>query len=94
MKIFIIDGPNSKFSEITTGNLRKVSYKNFVYETEVSEDRIVQWLAKGILKLNLEYLQVWQMLYSFMGKPYQNMEHWQYKLQCKVNELEVAKNVK
>ena len=91
MKIFVIEGTNSKFVELTTGNLRKVSYKNFVYETDLTEDRLVQWIHRGIIKINLDYLVVWQMLYEYFKRPYQNLEHWQYMLQCKANELEFNK---
>jgi hypothetical protein len=91
MKIFVLEKTNSKFVELTTSNLRTVSYKNFVYENDITEDRIIQWLVNKEIKINLDYLPVWQMLYEYMRRPYQNLEHWQYLLQCKANEIEAAR---
>ena len=94
MKIFVLEKENSKFVELNTGNLRRISYKKFVYETEITEDRIVQWIANGEIKINLDYYTVWQILYEYMRRPYQNLEHWQYLLQCKANEIEINRMVK
>lgn len=91
MKIFVLEKTNSKFVELTTGNLRTVGYKNFVYENDITEDRIVHWLVNKKIKINLDYLHVWQMLYEYMRRPYQNLEHWQYLLQCKANEIEISR---
>lgn len=91
MKIFVLEKVNSKFVEITTGNLRTISYKNFVYENDISEDRIVQWLVNKEIKINLDYITVWQILYEYMRRPYQNLEQWQYQLQCKANEIEATR---
>lgn len=91
MKIFVLEKTNSKFVELTTGNLRTVGYKNFVYENDITEDRIVHWLVNKEIKINLDYLHVWQMLYEYMRRPYQNLEHWQYLLQCKANEIEISR---
>lgn len=91
MKIFILEKEKSRFTELTTGNLRTISYKNFVYENDITEDRIVQWIVNKEIKINLDYLPVWQTLYEYMRRPYQNLEQWQYQLQCKANELEAAR---
>ena len=91
MKIFVLEKQNSKFIDLTTGNLRTISYKNFVYENDITEDRIVHWLVNKEIKINLDYLTVWQMLYEYMRRPYQNLEDWQYQLQCKANELEAGR---
>lgn len=94
MKIFVLEKVNSKFVDLTTNNLRSVGYKNFVYETDITEDRIVQWLANKEIKINLDYVTVWQMLYEYMRRPYDNLEHWQYLLQQKANQLEVDRLLK
>jgi len=90
----VLEKENSKFVELNTGNLRRINYKKFVYETEITEDRIVQWIANGEIKINLDYYTVWQILYEYMRRPYQNLEHWQYLLQCKANEIEINRMVK
>lgn len=97
MKFFLLDGTQSKFYEATPTNLRIHSKRKiFVFDFEITEQRIKQWLIDGVLVNHLDYQSVFKELHDYLmttrTPPKQvNLVYWVEDLELATVDLEYHK---
>lgn len=95
MKLFILDGKDSRFIDVRKDFINLfTTNKTYVFDYQITQPRLVRWIATKQLPILPEYKPIWYQLYDYMGKPYKDLELWLSQLEALANQLDTREIAK